>query len=131
MSRDQFRSNPHRLYRDKENSRIAGVCAGIADYFGFNVTAIRLLTALSMLFFWPILIYILLAFLIPVKPAELYENVEQADFWREVSNAPSDIFGALRHQFRGLELRLRSMEAFVTSKEFEIDQELGGSRGEK
>jgi len=131
MSRDQFRSNPHRLYRDKENSRIAGVCAGIADYFGFNVTAIRLLTALSMLFFWPILIYILLAFLIPVKPAELYENVEQADFWREVSNAPSDIFGELRHQFRGLELRLRSMEAFVTSKEFEIDQELGGSRGEK
>jgi phage shock protein C len=80
MSHSQHRSNPHRLYRDKENGRIAGVCAGIADYFGFNRTAIRLLTAFSMLFFWPILIYILLAFLLPVKPAELYENVEQA--WR-------------------------------------------------
>ncbi len=131
MSGKQFRNNPHRLYRDKENSRVAGVCAGIADYFGFNVTAIRLLTAFSMLFFWPILIYILLVFLIPVKPAELYENVEQANFWREVSNAPADIFGELRHCFRDLELRLRSMEAFITSKEFEIDHELSGSRGKK
>ena len=128
MSREQFRNNPHRLYRDKENGRIAGVCAGIADYFGFNLTAIRLITAFSMLFFWPIFIYILLAFLIPVKPAELYENVEKADFWRGVSNAPSDIFGELRHRFRSLELRLRSMEAFVTSKEFEIDHELSGTR---
>ena len=129
MSRGHFTNNPHRLYRDKENGRVAGVCAGIADYFGFNLTAIRLLTALSMLFFWPIIIYILLAFILPVKPAELYENVEQADFWREVSIAPSDIFGELRHRFRDLELRLRSMEAFVTSREFEIDRELSETRG--
>ena len=129
MTRDPYRHNPHRLFRDKENGRIAGVCAGIADYFGFNVTAIRLLTAFSMLFFWPILLYILLAFLLPVKPTELYENVEQANFWRGVSNAPSDIFGELRHRFRDLELRLRGMEAFVTSKEFEIDHELSGDRG--
>ena len=61
MNRGHYRNNPHRLYRDKENGRIAGVCAGVADYFGFNLTAIRLLTALSMLFFWPIIIYILLA----------------------------------------------------------------------
>ena len=129
MSRRRHRDNPHRLYRDKENARIAGVCAGIADYFGFNLTAIRLLTAFSMLFFWPIIIYVLLAFLLPVKPAELYENVEKADFWREVSIAPSDLFGELRHRFRDLELRLRSMEAFVTSKEFEIDHELSENRG--
>ena len=129
MNRRQYRENPHRLYRDKENGKVAGVCAGIADYFGFNLTVIRLLTLFSMLFFWPILIYILLAFLLPVKPAELYENVEQADFWREVSMAPSDIFGELRHRFRDVELRLRSMEAFVTSKEFEIDRELSDSPG--
>ena len=30
------RKNPHRLYRDKENAMIAGVCAGIAEYAGFN-----------------------------------------------------------------------------------------------
>ncbi len=128
MSHGNFRKNPHRLFRDKKNGRVAGVCAGIADYFGFNITAIRLLTAFSMLFFWPILIYILLAFLLPVKPADLYENVEQANFWREVSIAPSDIFGELRHRFRGLEMRLRSMEAFITSREFEIDSELSGTR---
>ena len=63
---------------------------------------------------------------IPVKPADLYESEEQAVFWRGVSNAPSDVFGALSHRFRELNLRLEKMEAFVTSKEFEFDRELGG-----
>ena len=50
---------------------------------------------------------------------------EKAEFWRGVSNAPSDAFGSLRHRFRELNLRLERMEAYVTSKEFEIDRELG------
>jgi hypothetical protein len=34
------------------------------------------------------------------------------------------VFGALSHRFRQLNQRLERMEAFVTSKEFEIDREL-------
>ena len=120
------RNNPHRLYRDKTNGMVAGVCAGVSDYFGFNLKAVRLLTAFSMLFMWPIFIYLLLAFLLPLKPSELYENVDRANFWRGVSNAPKDIFGELRHQFRDSEIRLQQMEAYVTSREFEIDIELSG-----
>jgi len=122
------RQNPHRLYRDKKNAVIAGVCAGIADYFGFNRKGVRVATLLVMLFppFIPFLIlsYILLAVLLPVKPAELYEENEKAVFWRGVSNAPADVFGSLRHRFKELNLRLEKMEAFVTSKEFEFDREL-------
>ena len=69
--------------------------------------------------------YVVLTIVLPVKPRELYENTEQAEFWRGVSNAPSDVFGALRHRFRELNHRLEKMEAYVTSKEFEIDRELG------
>ena len=123
------RQNPHKLFRDKENAMIAGVCAGIADYFGFNRKGTRVATACLFLFppFIPFgfISYVILAILLPVKPADLYENEEQADFWRGVSNAPSDVFGVLSHRFRELNLRLQKMEAFVTSKEFEIDRELG------
>jgi len=44
-----------------------------------------------------------------------------------VSNAPSDVFGAMRHRFRELNVRLEKMEAYVTSREFEIDRELARS----
>ena len=121
--------NPHRLFRDKENALLAGVCAGIAEYFGLNRKGVSLVTFLFCLFppffAFVVISYIVLTIVLPVKPNDLYENTEQAEFWRGVSNAPSDVFGALRHRFRELNHRLEKMEAFVTSREFEIDQELG------
>jgi phage shock protein C len=123
------RDNPHRLYRDKENAVLAGVCAGIADYAGLNRKGTRIAIGLLALFppltMFVVISYIVLAIVLPVKPADLFETKEQAEFWRGVSNAPSDVFGSLRHRFRELNRRLEKMEAHVTSKEFEIDHELG------
>jgi phage shock protein C len=123
------RRNPHRLYRDRENAMLAGVCAGLAEYFGLNRKGVRLATVLLLLlppfFAFVVISYIVLAIVLPVKPADLYETPEQANFWRDVNNAPSDVFGALRHRFRELNMRLERMEAFVTSREFSIDRELG------
>ena len=128
MSEFYKRKNPHRLYRDKENAMIAGVCAGLADYAGLNRKGVRLVTALMLLmppfFAFVVISYIILAIVLPVKPVDLFETEEQEEFWRGVSNAPSDVFGALRHRFRELNRRLEKMEAYVTSKEFEIDREL-------
>jgi phage shock protein C len=39
-----------RLVRPREGRRIAGVCAGVAQYYGWNVTTIRLLWLLLILF---------------------------------------------------------------------------------
>ncbi len=129
MSEFYKHKNPHRLYRDKEHAVLAGVCAGVAEYFGLNRKGVRLATVLLMLippfFFFMVVSYIILAIVIPVKPSDLFESTEQAEFWRGVSNAPSDVFGALRHRFRELTHRLEKMEAYVTSREFEIDRELG------
>jgi phage shock protein C len=123
------RNNPHRLYRDKQNAMLAGVCAGLAEYFGFNRRGTRIVVFLIMLVppFTGIvlLFYIILAIILPIKPENLFETQEQADFWRGVSNAPSDVFGAIRHRFRELNHRLEKMEACVTSREFEMDRELG------
>ncbi|MGA3051196.1 MAG: PspC domain-containing protein [Chitinispirillaceae bacterium] len=45
-----------KLYRLKQNGKIAGICAGVADLFEIDVTIVRLL-------------FILFAILIPVLPA--------------------------------------------------------------
>lgn len=38
-----------RLVRPREGRRIAGVCAGVAQYYGWNVATIRLLWLLAVL----------------------------------------------------------------------------------
>jgi phage shock protein C len=129
MNRLYERKNPHRLFRDREHAMVAGVCAGIAEYFGLNRKGVRLATILLMLlppfFAFVVISYVVLAIVLPVKPVDLYETQEQAEFWRGVTNAPSDVFGALSHRFKELNMRLERMEAYVTSREFEIDKELG------
>ena len=128
MSDVYQRKNPHRLYRDRENAMIAGVCAGIADYFGFNRKGVRCVTALGACIFLPFVVisYIILAIVLPVRPPmEERIDEEHARFWRGVSNAPADVFSNVKHRFRELDLRLQKMEAFVTSREFDIDRELG------
>ena len=124
------RKNPHRLYRDRENGMLAGVCAGLANYFGLNRKGLRLVTAVSTVFFFPFILpaYIVLAIILPVKPQDLYKDEGQEKFWRGVSMAPTDVFSNLSHRFRELDLRLQSMEAYVTSREFEMDRELGRNR---
>lgn len=121
------RQNPHRLYRDKENAILTGVCAGLANYFGLNRKGLRIVLAICSLFFLPftVLAYIILTIVLPVKPKDLYQDESQEKFWRGVSMAPTDVFSNLSHRFRELDLRLQKMEAFVTSREFEMDRELG------
>lgn len=129
MSNGEFyrRKNPHRLYRDRENAMIAGVCAGIAEYAGLNRKGTRLVLAvlcLTPLLGFIVVSYIVLAIVLPVKPTDMYKDQEHAEFWRGVTTAPSDVFGALSHRFRELNMRLERMEAYVTSKEFDFDREL-------
>ncbi len=54
------------LSRPRTNRVIAGVCAGIANRFGWNPTTVRVLTVLSCLLPGPqFVIYIVLWILIP------------------------------------------------------------------
>jgi phage shock protein C len=69
--------------------------------------------------------YVILAFVLPTKLTEERVDEEKEKFWRGVSNAPSDVFSNVSHRFRALDIRVQKMEAFVTSREFEMDRELG------
>ncbi|EAF3072539.1 PspC domain-containing protein [Listeria monocytogenes serotype 1/2a] len=60
-----------KLYRSSSQKMIAGVCGGLAEYFGIEVTIIRLLWAGAVLFFGTgILLYIIAAIIIPKATPE-------------------------------------------------------------
>lgn len=56
------------LYKQRKNKLVCGVCAGIADKFGWDLPLTRVLAALLMYFYgFGILLYILLAIFLPYK----------------------------------------------------------------
>lgn len=58
-----------KLYRSTTDKRIAGVCGGVAEYFGVDSTLIRLLVALCVLVLGTgVLAYILAWLIIPQRP---------------------------------------------------------------
>ena len=67
------------LYRDARRAWIAGVCAGIADYFGVSVGLVRFLTFVNALFFtMPTLFgYVIAALVLQRKPEHLYSSREE------------------------------------------------------
>jgi phage shock protein C len=110
------------LYRDTRRAWIAGVCAGIADYFGVGVGLVRFLTFLSALFFtMPTLFgYFIAALVLKRRPDHLYASREEEAFWRSVRLEPSRTAHDLLRKFQELERRLRAAEARVTSSEFKL-----------
>ena len=57
------------LSRPKSGRMIAGVCASVANRFGWNVTTVRVLTVLSLLLPGPqLIVYVVLWILIPQDP---------------------------------------------------------------
>ena len=67
---------PHKLYRDPQNARIGGVCAGLAQYFDVDVTVIRVIMLVAIFAasagFWA---YIVLWIVVPkaITPAQQCE----------------------------------------------------------
>lgn len=118
--------NTRRLYRDRSRGLILGVCAGVADYFGFDLTTTRVCAALSLLFFMPatLLVYFGLALLLP-KRLNGGDEPTRADslVQRAVRAEPHATLSNVNHRFRALEVRLQKLEKYVTSPRFQLDQE--------
>ena len=116
--------NPHKLYRNPTTGKIFGVCAGLADYFGCESFLVRAAALVGLIFFSvPMVIgYVLLAVILPARPASLYRSPDEEDFWRAVSTKPDVTLAAVRAKFRDLEKRLRFLESYVSTREFEVSR---------
>jgi phage shock protein C len=124
---DSREPGPRRLYKDSRNKLVSGVCAGIADYFGFDVTITRLVVVAGLVFFMPptLIAYVLLAVLLPVKPIveRVYADERAERLQRSVRSSPHATLDSIRHRFRELDSRLQKLEKYVTSKRFSLDRE--------
>ncbi len=57
-----------KLYKDTENEKLGGVCAGLADYFAIDPTLVRLVWVVFSLFYGiGVLIYIAAWIVFPDK----------------------------------------------------------------
>ncbi len=114
-----------RMRRYPDRGWIAGVCAGLADFFDWNVKLIRLLFVAGLIlggFFPAGVIYLLLWYL--MEPGDAPDSRSACASYASGSSAGAATPSELKARFVRLEQRLRNMEACVTSHEFELRREL-------
>ena len=117
-----------RFYLDKQNAKWSGVCAGIADYTGMDVTLVRIgMVLLTILggFPWTLIAYWIVAAMAPRKPIELYEqDPDQKKFWQGVRANPRRTTREVRARFREIDRRLADVETYVTSSNSRLAREI-------
>jgi len=140
---ERYRSKRRGLSRSKSDHKIAGVCAGIARHFGVDTWMVRI-GALTGLIFLPgivfpaywIAYFVMGAERVPKgssqEPLQEHQKThpERNKRVRGVSPDAAQILNprlSLRHtseDFSQAELRLRRLESFVTSDQYELHKEL-------
>lgn len=116
-----------RFYRDKRNGKVMGICAGIADYTGFDVTLVRIcmLAALFLSSGSIVPIYFIAGWITPDKPSGLeYHDNEERQFWQGVRASPARTARDIRSRFRDLDRRLADIESYVTTENRSLAREI-------
>ena len=135
------------LYRDPCQGKIAGVCAGLADYFGWETWLVRILVVSGVLLGmqWFVVIYIAAWFILDKKSGAANKskhfsrdtdgnNTQENDTFNESikvkariwqsGEPPRQAFHDIKRKYGVLEEQLRSIEKYVTSPEFTISREI-------
>ncbi|MDX3774920.1 envelope stress response membrane protein PspC [Chromatiaceae bacterium AAb-1] len=128
------------LLRDDVNGKIAGVCAGIADYFGWELWLVRIITVSAFFLGAGGLVFVLYiaAWVVLEKKSKAGSGSDaypsdsslaqsklvevKTRVWQR-GEPPKEALQHLSHQFNSLELRLRDMERHVTSARFQLNRE--------
>jgi phage shock protein C len=116
-----------RFYRDKQNGKFMGVCAGIADYTGFDVALVRIcfLAAVFMSGGSVLPFYVIAGWVAPTKPRELeYSGSEDKQFWQGVRASPARAARDIRSRFKDIDRRLADIESYVTTENRSLAREI-------
>ena len=70
------------VHRDPENGLLLGVCAGLAETFGWRAASVRVVALLALIFFTvpTALVYVVAGVLLPRKRLTYY-GPEERDLW--------------------------------------------------
>ena len=138
------------LFRIPSQGKVAGVCAGLADYFGWETWLVRILVVSGVLLGmgWFVVIYIAGWFILDKKSGN--SNDKRTDNFKEkftesaskfaeditkesikvksriwqAGEPPKQAFHDIRRKFNTLEKELRQIERYVTSAEFTVSREI-------
>lgn len=125
-----YSPNPKRLYRSRDKV-IAGVCAGLAERYGWDPVLIRVVFV--VLFFtvgFTLPVYIVMWAITPTAPYRRRDlSPDEERFWRSVSDRPGETFSNLRYKFKDMDDRLARMERSVTSEEWKLKREFRDLEG--
>lgn len=119
------------FYLDKQNAKWSGVCAGIADYTGLDVTWIRVgavLVTFMGAFPWTLIAYWITAWIAQPKPVDLYADDDDAKFWQGVRQSPARTTRDVRGKFRDIDRRLADVETYYTSRNSSLANEIDSLR---
>ncbi len=119
----------NRLYRSTDDAVILGVCAGLAEYFGFDRGMTRIITAIAAFLFPPtvLIAYVLLGLLLKKAPESPRDTSEERYNLRQrVRAEPHATLDSIRHRFRELDRRMQRLEKHVTSKRYRLEREFDG-----
>jgi len=151
------------LYRNKSKGKIAGVCAGLAEYFGIETWLVRILTVTAFLLAagpFVLVAYVAAWFILDDKSASMKQKSDgyshKGFVYNEQSGAsqqysgkgfkndhahshakvevkskvwqaglpPRQAFMDIKQRYNTVEEKLRRLESYVTSKEFQLNREI-------
>jgi len=104
---------------------VAGVCAGLASYFGFNLRVTRLLAVIALCMAFPVTLiaYFAAVLLIPSQHDPERQPNHDPAFEQALRSSPQQTLNDVRRKFQSLDRRLARLERYVTSPRFNLDQE--------
>ena len=118
-----------RLYRDADRAILGGVCAGLANYLGFNLKVTRFLCVIAFLCAFPfaVVAYLAAVLVIPSSSSriyddELYDERRKQALREEILRAKPTVRD-VRERYREMDERLARIERYVTSSRYELDEE--------
>jgi phage shock protein C len=105
---------------DRANGKLMGVCAGIAEATGWDVTLVRVAAVVATIMFpWTLLGYLILAWIAKPKAADRFDGL---------GASPPRSTLEMRRSTTDLDRRLAEIETYVTSQNSSLAREIESLR---
>ncbi len=114
-----------RLVRYPDKGLAFGVCAGLAQYYGWRTRNLRFaVVALALLLSWPVLLaYLIAVFVLPNADdigASAAGGQDGGTPGRGPQSVRPDYVGPLKERYARIEARMRQVEAYLHGHEYQL-----------
>lgn len=130
------------LTRDADRALVAGVCAGLARHFGFNLRLTRVIAVIAFFTAMPLFLvaYAIAVYVLPSESAgdeyvvarvvrrrhrRRKSRREWSEWHDEEAAARREAENQVAERARGLEERLARIEKHITSPRYRLEEEFG------